>query len=120
MDTRKAVLHVGVICFRVILFVALILGQTTYRYSRAVFSNEAFEEAPGKTVKITISEPVTGKQLAKVLEENGLIDDALVFQLQMKMADFGDRVEADTYELNTSMAPSELFEILSGTNGEDK
>ena len=125
MDTRKAVLHVGIICFRVILFVALMLGlvylgQTTYQYTRAVFGNEAFEEAPGKTVKVTISEPVSAKQLAKVLEENGLIDNALVFQLQMKLADFGDVVEANTYELNTSMAPSELFEILSKTNGEDK
>lgn len=125
MDTRKAVLHVGIICFRVILFVALILGlvylgQTTYKYTRAVFSDEAFEEAPGKTVKITISESVSGKQLAKVLEENGLIENALVFQLQMKMAGFGERVEADTYELNTSMQPSELFKILSGTDGEDK
>ena len=125
MDTRKAVLQVGTICFRVILFVALVfglvyLGQTTYKYTRAVFSDEAFEEAPGKTVKVTISESVSGKQLAKVLEENGLIENALVFQLQMKMADFGDRVEADTYELNTSMPPSELFEILSGTDGEDK
>lgn len=125
MDTRKAVLQVGTICFRVILFVVLVLGlvylgQTTYKYTRAVFSDEAFEEAPGKTVKVTISESVSGKQLAKVLEENGLIENALVFQLQMKMADFGDRVEADTYELNTSMPPSELFEILSGTDGEDK
>ena len=125
MDTRKAVLQVGTICFRVILFVALVLGlvylgQTTYKYTRAVFSDEAFEEAPGKTVKVTISESVSGKQLAKVLEENGLIENALIFQLQMKMADFGDQVEADTYELNTSMPPSELFEILSGTDGEDK
>ena len=125
MDTRKAVLQVGTICFRVILFVALVfglvyLGQTTYKYTRAVFSDEAFEEAPGKTVKVTISESVSGKQLAKVLEENGLIENALVFQLQMKMADFGDWVEADTYELNTSMPPSELFEILSGTDGENK
>lgn len=125
MDTRKAVLQVGTICFRVILFVVLVLGlvylgQTTYKYTRAVFSDEAFEEAPGKTVKVTISESVSGKQLAKVLEENGLIENALVFQLQMKMAGFGDHVEADTYELNTSMPPSELFEILSGTDGEDK
>ena len=125
MNTRKAVLHVGSICLRVAVFIAIVLGliylgQTTYNYTRAVFSDEAFEEAPGKTVKVTISEPVSGKALAKVLEENGLIEDALVFQLQMKMAGFGEKVEADTYELNTSMSPSELFKILSETSGEDR
>ena len=125
MDTRKAVLHVGSICLRVAVFVAIVLGliylgKTTYECTRAVFSDESFEEAPGKTVQITISESVSGKALAKVLEENGLIEDALVFQLQMKMAGFGEKVEADTYELNTSMAPSEIFKILSGADGEDK
>ena len=125
MDTRKAVLHVGSICLRVAVFVAIVLGmiylgQTTYRYTRAVFSDEALEEAPGKTVNVKISETVTGKELAEVLETNGLIEDALVFQLQMKMAGFGEKVEADTYELNTSMAPSEMFKILSGADGEDK
>ena len=76
MNTRKAVLHVGSICLRVAVFVAIVLGmiylgQTTYHYTRAVFSDEAFEEAPGKTVKVTISESVSGKTLAKVLEKNG-------------------------------------------------
>ena len=124
METRKAVAQVGAICLRVAVCVAIILsiiylGQSTYRYTRAAFSNEAFEEAPGKTVRITISEPVSGKELADVLEENGLIEDSLVFQIQMKMAGFGKTVAADTYELNTSMPPSELFKILSGTNGEN-
>ena len=125
MDVRKAALHVGGICLRVAVFIAIVLGliylgQTTYHYTCAVFSNEAFEEAPGKNVKITISETVSGKELANVLEKNGLIEDALVFQLQMKMAGFGESVEAGTYELNTSMPPSELFEILSETGGDDR
>ena len=59
MDTRKAVLQVGTICFRVILFVALVLGlvylgQTTYKYTRAVFSDEAYEAEPGKKATLKI------------------------------------------------------------------
>ena len=124
METRKAVMHVGAICLRVAVFVAIVLamiylGQTTYKYTRAVFGNEAFDEAPGKSVKITISEPISGKALADVLEKNGLIENSMVFQIQMKLAGFGNTVAADTYELNTSMPPSELFKILSETSGED-
>lgn len=121
MDARKAAVHVGAICLKVALYVAIALGliylgQTTYYYTHAVFGNQAYEEAPGKKVKVTISEEVSGKELSKVLEQNGLIEDALVFQLQMKMAGFGETVEADTYELNTSMTPNELIEILSGAD----
>ena len=91
MDARKAAAHVGGICLKVATYVAIVLaliylGQTTYYYTRAVFGNQAYEEAPGKTVKITISEDVSGKKLSKVLEENGLIENSYVFQLQMKMS----------------------------------
>lgn len=125
MNARKAAAHVGIICLKVAVYVAIVLGliylgQTTYYYTHAVFANEAFEEAPGKTVKLTISETVSGKELARVLEENGLIEDSKVFQIQMKMAGFGQTIEADTYELNTSMPPSELIKILSETDGADE
>lgn len=125
MNTRKAAMRVGSICLRVTIFVAVVLGivllgQTTYRYTRAVFSDAAFEEEPGKTVRVKIPEDVSGKRLAEVLEKNGLIEDAFVFRIQMKMTDFGDTVKAGTYELNTSMAPSEMFKILSETNGDNE
>ena len=125
MNARKAAAHVGVICLKVAVYVAIILGliylgQTTYYYTHAVFANQAYEEVPGKTVKVTLEEAVSGKELSKVLEENGLIEDALVFQLQMKMAGFGQTIEADAYELNTSMPPSELIKILSGADGADE
>ncbi len=118
MTTQKALMRVASICLKVIVFIVIVLGivflgQTTYRYTHAVFSDAALEEEPGRAVRVKIPEDVSGKQLAKVLEENGLIEDANIFQIQMKMADFGDTVEAGTYELNTSMSPSEMFKILA-------
>ena len=123
MTTQKAVMRVASICLKVIVFIVIILGivslgQTTYRYTHAVFSDAALEEEPGKLVRVKIPEDVNGKQLAKVLEENGLIEDANVFVIQMKMADFGETVKAGTYELSTSMPPSEMFKILS-SNGDE-
>ena len=61
MNTRKAVIRVGSICLKVAVFVLICfglvsLGQTTYRYTHAVFSEEAFEEAPGKDIRINIPE----------------------------------------------------------------
>ena len=125
MNTRKAVLCVGSICLRAAVFILICLGlislgRVTYRYTHAVFSEEAFEEEPGRTVRVNISEDISAKRLAEVLEKNGLIEDAGVFKVQMKMADFQDTVKAGSYELNTSMTPREMFKILSETNEDRK
>ncbi len=124
MNTRKAIIRVGSICLKVAIFVLICfglvsLGQTTYRYTHAVFSEEAFEEAPGKDIRVDIPEDVSIGRFAQVLEEKGVIEDAKIFKLQMKMADFGNTVKAGTYDLNTSMKPSQMFKILSKAN-EDK
>ena len=49
MTTQKAVMRVASICLKVIIFIVIVLGivslgQTTYRYTHAVFSDEAIEE----------------------------------------------------------------------------
>ena len=123
MTTQKAVMRVASICLKVIIFIVIVLGivslgQTPYSSTHAVFSDEAIEEEPGRSVTIKINEDVSTKKLAEVLEENGLIEDAKVFKFQMKMADFEGPVKAGTYELNTSMSPSEMFKILS-SNGDE-
>ena len=118
MNTRKAAMRVGSICLKVAMLVLIVLGiiylgQTTYRYTRAVFGNEAYEEAPGKNAKVNVPQDISAKEMAEILEENGLIEDAKVFYIQMKMEDFGDTVKAGEYELNSSMSPAEMFRILS-------
>lgn len=120
MDTRKAAMQAGSICLKVALFVLIVLGmvylgQTTYRYTRAVFSDEAYEAEPGKKATVKVPADITAKEFAGILEESGLIEDAVVFAYQMKMADFGNTVKAGEYELSSCMTPSEMFQILSGT-----
>ena len=117
MNARKAVRRTGSICIKVAVFVLICLGlvylgQTTYQYTHAVFSEAAMEEKPGRNVKITIPEDVSAKKFAEVLEKNGLIESATVFQIQMKMASFGETVKAGTYELNTAMTVEEMVEIM--------
>ena len=125
MTTRKAVLRVATILYRVVLTVVIVLGiiymgQSTYRFTRAVFSDAAIESEPGRSVKIQIKEDVSTKKLAEVLETHGLVDSALVFQIQMKMESFEGPVKAGSYELNTSMSPSKMLKVLSETNEDNK
>ena len=125
MTTQKAVLRVASILYRVVFTVVIVLalvyvGQTTYRFTRAVFSDAAIEEAPGRSVKIQIKEEVGTKKFAEVLEDNGLVDSALVLQVQMKMEGFEGPVQPGSYELNTSMSPSKMLKVLFETNEDNK
>ncbi len=118
MNTRKAALRVCSIFIKVSIFILIclglvFLGKITYQYTHAVFQDKALEAEPGRNIKITIPEDVSTKEFAKVLEEKGLIYDAEVFLIQMKIEGFGDTVKAGKYKLNTSMAPTEMIRILS-------
>lgn len=119
MNTKKAVMQVSSICLKVAVFVLVVLGiiylgQTTYRYTHAVFSNQAYEEKPGKDVTITVSKEVTVKEISEILEKKGLIEDAGIFRIQMKLSDFEGAIESGAYELNSSMTPAEIAEVLTG------
>ena len=125
MTTQKAVLRVASILYRVVFTVVIVLalvyvGQSTYRFTRAVFSDAAIEEAPGRSVKIQTKEEVSTKKLAQVLEDNDLVENALVFRIQMKMENFEGPVQPGSYELNTSMSPSKMLKVLSETNEDNK
>lgn len=124
MSTRKAAMRVVSICLKVAIFVLIVLGivylgQRTFRYTHAVFSDAAMEEAPGTTIKIRISEEVKAKKLANFLEEKGVVENAETFRVQMKYHGFKGNVKPGVYELNTSMPPSEIIRILSGEQKEN-
>lgn len=119
MSAGKAVMRVVSICLRVSVFVLialgiLYLGQQAFRYTHAIFSDQAMEEEPGRAVKLQLKEPIAGKKLAKFLEKKEVVKDADIFYIQMKYYGLGGQVETGIYELNTSMPPSELIKILSG------
>ena len=125
MKVQKAARRVGAICLKVAVLALVVLGiiylgQTAFRYTHAVFSDAAFEEAPGKDLVLTVSEDTDAGKLADVLEKNGIIEDAAVFRIQMKVADFDETVKAGTYHLNTSMTPNEIFQVLAEESGDSE
>lgn len=117
MNTKKAIMQTGAVCLKALLVVLIVLGiiylgQMTYRYSSAVFGDQAYEEEPGIEKRLEIPDSVTVKEIAEILEKNGLIEDADIFRFQMKFCDFGNTVEAGEYVVNSSMKPSEIAKVL--------
>ena len=79
------------------------------------------EEGKGYDVAILIPEDATNSDVAKILEENGLIDNKLLFSVQLKLSDYAESIVPGIYTLNTSMKPTEIMQIISPENkSEDK
>ena len=98
------------------------VGQIAYDFAYHVVSDDAVDPEPGRDVDVSITSDMSNKEIAKLLENRGLITDSTTFQIQLKLTSYDDKLKAGTYELNTSMAPRRIMKILAGEEktGEDE
>ena len=69
-------------------------------------------------MELTVPEGASVKEIANLLKENGLIEDVTVFRIQERLSAYHGKLIGGDYILNTSQTPTEMMEILSGTNTE--
>ncbi len=108
----------GSVLFRILVIVLLItviffvVGKM-YRFGYGLFSQEAVDEAPGKEVKVLITENMSNDTVAKLFEQKGLVKDASVFGIQIRFFTSSSyKVMPGEYTLNTSMTPRELIKSI--------
>lgn len=119
MKAQKAMLSLGLFILRLAILILIIVGiyrvgETAYLYSYSVVADAAVDHAPGKDVSVTLSSDMTGKDVARLLERKGLVKDADIFRIQLKMAKYEDKLRQGSYVLNTSMTPKEMMKIMAG------
>lgn len=118
MDTKKIVLAIlSTVAKVAVLAVALIFiykaAVKAYDFGYAIFEDKAVSEAPGREVNVSIAEGKSAKEIGEILESKGLIKDATIFYFQNLLSSHRDKLMPGVYTLNTSMAPSEMMEIMS-------
>ena len=124
MKTQKAALSAGLFVLRVA-NVAVIaagiwrLGEYAYTYGYSIVSDAAMEPKPGRDMRVVLSGDMTVKETAQLLERRGLIADADIFRIQLKVNRYEERLRPGEYILNTSMTPEELMQVLSGESEEE-
>jgi UPF0755 protein len=89
------------------------LAYTGYDFGYRVFTETAVDEAPGKDVLIQIREDMSEYEIAQLLEERGLVRNARLFFLQLKLSVYKGKVVPGVYTLNSSMTPQELMAAIS-------
>lgn len=127
MNVQKAMLSTGLFLLRCSIIILVIvgiykLGEYAYTCGYSIVANTAAEPEPGRDMRVDLASDMTAKEIAQLLERKGLVRDADIFRIQLKINKYEDRLEPGEYILNTSMSPKELMQVLSGEtkDGDEK
>jgi len=125
MKAQKAMLSIGLFILRLAIVILVIVGiyrvgEYSYAYCYSIVSDAAMDEAPGRDVGVSLTRDMSAKDVAKLLEKKGLVEDAKIFQLQLKINDYEEAWKPGKYVLNTSMTPKEMMAVMAGETEEEE
>lgn len=92
------------------LFVIVQLAGTAYAFSYQVFGSQVMDNAPGKSIMITVDEKDTMLDVAKTLEQQKIIIGSRSFYVRAILTE--KEVHPGTYTVNSSQNYAEILEIL--------
>ena len=102
-----------------IVFVLLKAGEVAYEMGFRVFTEPAMDASPGRDVAVRVEKEMSGLELGSVLEEKKLVDNGVLFAIQLRLSAYAGKLKAGTYTLNTSQTAVEMIRLLAGEGTED-
>ncbi len=94
-------------------------ATASYEYGYRVFTEEPVSEGEGRTISVSVEEPVSAKDVGQMLEERGLIRDANLFVIQELLSENHDKIQPGIYDLSTAMTAEEMLEVMSADAPEE-
>ncbi|MCI8416484.1 MAG: endolytic transglycosylase MltG [Lachnospiraceae bacterium] len=118
MNTKKAALIVlsitlKIVAMALVAMFLLRLGTTAYYYGHAVFHSGPLDAPPGRQAAVVVEEDDSVGDVAKLLEQKGLIKDWKLFYLQVLLSKYYKTIGPGEYVLTTAMEPKEMMAIMS-------
>ncbi len=119
MSANKIVLKIVSISFSILILSLLAVGlyqggKAAYGFGYRVFTEPAVdlpEEGEDKVIQVTAQ--MSDKELGDLLEKKGLIRDANLFVVQLKLSSYAKKIKEGNYTLSTSMTAYEMMQIMS-------
>ena len=68
---------------------------------------------------VRIQKGISATELGSLLEEKGLVDNGVLFSIQLYLSSFDDKLKSGDYVLNTSQTAEEMIQILAGEETEE-
>lgn len=118
MNVKYLVVTVVETIIKVVVIAAVIVfvmrGATkAYDFGYRVFADEPVSVSGGRTITIGVAENAGVKDIAEMLEEKGLIEDANLFVVQELLSAYHGKILPGIYDLSTDMTAEEMLEIMS-------
>lgn len=104
---------------RIVVTVAIVIvvycvALTAYDFGYRIFAEKPVSEAPGTEMTVVIDEGMSISAVAEMLENQGIIRDALIFKIQTRLSHYKTGFMAGAYTVSTSMSNEEIMAVLSG------
>ena len=109
----------NVLVMVLIVFVLLKAGEVAYEMGFRVFTEPAMDASQGRDVAVRVEKEMSGLELGSVLEEKKLVDNGVLFAIQLRLSAYAGKLKAGTYTLNTSQTAVEMIRLLAGEGTED-
>jgi UPF0755 protein len=118
MDVNKVLFAFIKVIFSIVVILFIIVGTarlclTGYDYGFRFFTETAVESEPGTDILVQVKDDTSSMDLAKMLERKGLIRDAKLFYMRLKLSAYSKSIQPGIYTLNTSMTPKEMMIAMS-------
>ena len=111
---------IKVIVIAVVVMFVFRTATTAYDFGYKVFADKAVSVSGGSTVTVVIAESASVKDIAQMLEEKGLIEDARLFVVQELLSAYHGEILPGIYDLSTSMTAEEMLAVMSTPAEESK
>ena len=93
-------------------------ASKAYDFGYRVFADEPISVSGGRTITVGISENMSVKDIALMLEEKGLIEDADLFVVQELLSAYHGELRPGIYDRGTDMTATQMMEIMSASGQE--
>ena len=125
MNAKYLVITVVETIIKVVVIAAVMVfvfrGATkAYDFGYRVFADEPVSVSGGRTITVGIAEGASVKEIAQMLEEKGLIEDAKLFVVQELLSAYHGEILPGIYDLSTDMTAEQMLAIMSTPVGEEE
>ncbi len=96
--------------------IALLAAVSLVAYETSLAPRTKSDQA--KSVRVTVDEGMSPSSIADLLEENQLIRSAFAFRIYSKIHQLGNRLQAGTYSLSSSMSSKDIAKALTSGSTE--
>ena len=107
---------VKIVALIFILTVVMRYAKEAYDFGYRIFTEEPVAEGEGIYYTVNVENGAGPKDIAKQLEDFGLIRDQKLFYVQYLVSDYKDKIQPGSYKLSTAMTADEMLKIMAKDN----